>query len=317
MNSWQPIESIPIPDSKSEAARRMAAACEVAVDHPRLKRLYLPIYGWIRDRLGDQTLIVGLNAPQGAGKTTLTGVLRRAFEADGIRTAVVSIDDFYLPREEQVALSRAHPDNPYLQARGYPGTHDVVLGTDTLQRLRALAAGERLALPAYDKSAHGGRGDRIAKDDWPVVQGPVRLVIVEGWMLGFEPVEEIKDPLLAFSNEKLASYFAWTSELDAFIFLEPENIEFVLSWRVEAEKKMREARGSGMTDEEAAAYIATFLPAYETWLHPLKRSPPVRKPALRARIRADRLPAPLGVEQSTETWNMIKWVWNKIVEHID
>lgn len=44
---------------------------------------------------------------------------------------------------------------------------------------------DEILIPRYDKSAYGGKGDRAPKDQWQKVQGPLDLVIVEGWMLGF------------------------------------------------------------------------------------------------------------------------------------
>ncbi len=45
-----------------------------------------------------------------------------------------------------------------------------------------------MAVPRYDKSCHGGRGDRAPESAWPVVKGPLDIVLFEGWMLGFTPV---------------------------------------------------------------------------------------------------------------------------------
>lgn len=47
-----------------------------------------------------------------------------------------------------------------------------------------------VAVPRYDKSQHGGRGDRAPRDSWPRVQGPIDVILFEGWMLGFSPVAE-------------------------------------------------------------------------------------------------------------------------------
>eukprot|EP00983_Pelagomonas_calceolata_P098608 1158369-Pelagomonas_calceolata.AAC.13 len=50
------------------------------------------------------------------------------------------------------------------------------------------------AVPAcwrrYDKSANGGRGDRADPSTWPKVNGPVDIVLFEGWMSGFSPLPE-------------------------------------------------------------------------------------------------------------------------------
>jgi hypothetical protein len=58
---------------------------------------------------------------------------------DGLRGATVSIDDFYLNRQEQTELAKKHRDNPYLQHRGFPGTHDILLGTRVLRELKSIA----------------------------------------------------------------------------------------------------------------------------------------------------------------------------------
>jgi D-glycerate 3-kinase len=66
--------------------------------------------------------MVGLNGVQGAGKTTLVEALANALRKDeGIKTLVVSIDDFYLKREDQIRLATLHPDNALVQVRGQPG----------------------------------------------------------------------------------------------------------------------------------------------------------------------------------------------------
>ena len=40
-------------------------------------------------------------------------------------------------------------------------------------------------IPRYDKSAYNGKGDRAKQSEWMKMKGPLDLVIVEGWMLGF------------------------------------------------------------------------------------------------------------------------------------
>ena len=88
------------------------------------------------EQKASRPLFVGLNAPQGAGKTTLTKWLVDQLEEKQIQALAISIDDFYLTCEQQVQLAQANSDNPYLQQRGYPGTHDIELGVKTLQQLR-------------------------------------------------------------------------------------------------------------------------------------------------------------------------------------
>jgi hypothetical protein len=42
----------------------------------------------------------------------------------------------------------------------------------------------------YDKSLNEGRGDRADPSTWPKVNGPVDIVLFEGWMSGFSPLPE-------------------------------------------------------------------------------------------------------------------------------
>lgn len=77
----------------------------------------------------------------------------------GVSAASVSIDDFYLTNAEQTALAAANPDNRLLALRGNAGSHDLQLGRDTLQQLKACtAAGSTVPVPRWGKRAQTGRG---------------------------------------------------------------------------------------------------------------------------------------------------------------
>ncbi len=212
-------------------------------------------------------LVIGLQAPQGAGKTTLVNAFLQALPGKGLRGAGVSVDDFYLTRGDQLALAAAHPGNPYLEHRGYPGTHDVALGERTLRGLKGLGAGETIRVPVYDKSAHGGRGDRAPEAAWREVTGPLDVVVLEGWMLGFAPVDEraVPDPLLAAPNRALAAYARWTDLVDVWVVLRARDPEYVLTWRVEAEEAMKASGRPGLSREAITDYVRRFLPAYRLY----------------------------------------------------
>jgi D-glycerate 3-kinase len=249
---------------------------------------------WIAERVAEsdrRPLLVGLSAPQGAGKTTLTREVGRMLEERGIRAVSLSIDDFYLTRPEQVAV--AAEGNPYLRVRGLPGTHDIALGTRTLRALKLLGAGERMKIPAYDRSAFSGKGDRRPQADWPEIVGPLDVAILEGWMLGFTPVDPatIGDADFRAVNETLAAYDAWHAELDAFIWLEPEDFTFVRTWRAEAEEKMRAEGKPGMTPEEVADFVKPYLACYPVYYPGLRQGSPVGGPYLQVRIGRNRLPS--------------------------
>jgi D-glycerate 3-kinase len=253
------------------AADRLARDLDGAADLARrIHHLYLPVLFFCTAQLrasGTRPLLVGIQAPQGAGKTTLVAHLISLLPDLGLRGAGVSIDDFYLPRDEQLRLAAAHRGNPYLEHRGYPGTHDIDLGVATLRALRALGpdgAGRSVRVPVYDKSRHAGRGDRAPQSDWRTVTGPLDLVFVEGWMLGFTPVpeERLDDPLLVVPNRALAAYDRWHRLLDGFVVLRANDPSFVLRWRVEAEEAMRRRGVPGLDRAAIEDYVRRFLPAY-------------------------------------------------------
>lgn len=228
----------------------------------RIHWLTVPVLLWLRravEQAPRRPLMAGLSAPQGAGKSTLGKLLVPLLQAQGVRAVAVSIDDFYLRHEEQRQLAAAHPGNPYLQYRGYPGTHDLALGVRTLEALRA---GGEVELPRYDKSAHGGRGDRSPHSER--VTGPFGLVLLEGWMLGFSPVP-VREPALERINTLLAGYEAWHRLLDVMVCLRAEDPQSVLRWRTEAEDVAR-ARGRPALEPRAIEdYVRRFLPAYELY----------------------------------------------------
>ncbi|MDP1828137.1 MAG: hypothetical protein Q8L48_32980 [Archangium sp.] len=226
----------------------------------RIHWLTVPVLLWLRrevERSARRPLMAGLSAPQGSGKSTLVALLVPLLEQFGIRAVALSIDDFYLRREDQLRLAAEHPGNRYLEHRGYPGTHDVALGVRTLEALRE---GRDVELPCYDKSAHGGRGDR--SEQTRPVKGRFDLVLLEGWMLGFSPVHPAPSGLEVI-NEKLAGYAAWHRLLDVMVCLRARDPAFVLRWRTEAEDAARASGRPALSPAEIDDYVRRFLPAYE------------------------------------------------------
>ena len=139
-------------------------------------------------------------------------------------------------------------------------------------------------IPSYDKSAYGGHGDRVPKEEWAEVNRDKRhkteVVIFEGWCVGFRALprdklvkewegavrerekgkyvgrlgwNKLED--IEFVNDALREYDQLTDQLDALIHLDAENPMFVYEWRLGSERKLRNTRGSGMTDEEVLDFV--------------------------------------------------------------
>ncbi len=77
----------------------------------RIFQYYLPVFFWCWGRVKEQKasgntapLVIGIQAVQGCGKTTLVDELRSLFAHVGLKAASVSIDDFYLPFQKQQEL---------------------------------------------------------------------------------------------------------------------------------------------------------------------------------------------------------------------
>lgn len=253
----------------------------------------------------DTPFFIGLNGVQGVGKTTLVTTLQQTLSSPPHNnpTLTFSIDDLYLPRHAQTALAESHPTNPLVQHRGQPSTHDVRLGLSLFYDLKNRV--QNVRIPSYDKSAHHGKGDRVDEAKWNVVNrpgdAPIDVVIFEGWCVGFRPLAnaeieqkwrhavEADTQLLnsgkppsgrlgsnslesaLFVNNALRSYDELTDYLDAFVFLDAENTQYVYDWRLEQERKMRDEKNSGMTDEQVDKFVDGYYPAYELFTERLRR----------------------------------------------
>jgi D-glycerate 3-kinase len=124
-------------------------------------------------------VVVGINGAQGSGKTTLCKFLEVLLVEHNQRAATLSIDDLYLTRAERQRLAREV--HPLLATRGVPGTHDTALGLALIEDFRA---GRDLDLPRFDKSVD----DRAPEPER--VEGPLQVLLFEGWCLGAAPQDE-------------------------------------------------------------------------------------------------------------------------------
>lgn len=249
----------------------------------RIYHYYIPVFLWCEQKISHHSsafkdgedvppLVIGFSAPQGCGKTTLVFALDYLFRVTGRKSATISIDDFYLTAENQAKLRENHPGNALLELRGNAGSHDLPLSVETLTALGKLTKeGMKMNLPRYDKSAYSGRGDRADPSTWPEVEGPLTVVLFEGWMLGFRPlpIEDVKavDPQLETVNKYLEAYYdAWDKFVKAWIVIKIKDPSCVYEWRLQAEVAMRADGKTGMSDEEVMDFVSRYLPAYKAYL---------------------------------------------------
>jgi len=221
---------------------------EVFID--TIGEYYLPLAQWLNThRPANRTWIVGLNGAQGTGKSTLSAVLKIILEENyNCNTAIISLDDLYLPRAGRKVL--AQTIHPLLQTRGVPGTHDTGLGIRLLHQLSNLKAGQTLLLPRFDKT----RDEPMAEDKWETFTGPADVVIFEGWCMGSpaeaeealtKPINELeaqedKNGLWRhYVNDKLqTSYRELFAYNDLLIMLKAPNFESIHRWRWQQEQKL-------------------------------------------------------------------------------
>ncbi|KAG9044203.1 hypothetical protein FS837_008641, partial [Tulasnella sp. UAMH 9824] len=186
-------------------------------------------------------LIAAIQGPQGSGKTTAARAVKALLEEwEGYNIALLSLDDLYLPHDGLRSVAATHPSNPLLNGRGHPGTHDLELGRDTLERLKwsNVPDPERedgITLPVFDKSLNNGEGDRLPEDSGTKVEGGVHLVIVEGWCLGFYPLsdQELEKRYQAVQSQAREGHAAEPKENQSYSLQDLKDINGYLKSYVE------------------------------------------------------------------------------------
>jgi D-glycerate 3-kinase len=204
---------------------------------------------------GKRPFVVGLCGAQGSGKSTVSAGLKARFEASGLRVALLSLDDLYLPRQDRETLAASV--HPLFRTRGVPGTHDTALGEALIT---ACGREGMVALPSF------------SKED----------VLFEGWCVGAKPQREaaLATPVNALEagedgdgiwrrrvNQRLSGdYQRLFACIDYLILLAAPGFGVVSSWRREQEHKLRAAlvaEGKGLAATLDDAGVDRFIQYYQ------------------------------------------------------
>lgn len=212
---------------------------------------FLPVADTIAEQQKkmDRAIIIGINGAQGSGKSTLADLLALVLsDKYHLNVVVLSIDDFYLTRQQRETLSKTV--HPLLATRGVPGTHDVGLAINTI---RSLCAKGTTSIPRFDKSID----DHFPEGEWDQAISKADVILFEGWCLGAEPQseEELREPIneleknedsnrswRQYVNRQLRDvYPELFNMIDSWIMLKAPSFNCVYPWRLEQENKLRES----------------------------------------------------------------------------
>ncbi len=216
-----------------------------------LKSIYIPIAFWINKKYKKKgkTLLIGISAGQGSGKTTVAfilGIILKVFFKRKI--CIISIDDFYKTLADRNKMAKKK--HPLFKTRGVPGTHDINLVKDFFNLLKKRKF-KKIKIPRFNKLTD----DRFKKNYWYIINKKPEIVLLEGWCVGAkaEPnsslkrpvniLEKHEDPNLVwrnFINEKLKKeYKKVFSMIDHYIYMKVPNFKMVFKWRLLQENKLK------------------------------------------------------------------------------
>ena len=217
----------------------------------QLKNFYLPICEKIHHdyQKNKKIKIIGLTGGQGAGKSTITQIIKLILNYKyDLKVVYFSIDDFYKTLKERNKLSKNV--HKLFKTRGVPGTHDTKLLKKTFSDL-VKKNFKPVLIPSFDKS----KDDRVPKKKWKKIYKQPQIIIFEGWCVGAIPqknknliksintLEKNEDAKLLWRNkvnkELKHEYRKIFNKIDRLIFLKVPNFECVYKWRLLQEKKLQ------------------------------------------------------------------------------
>lgn len=220
--------------------------------------------------------IVAVSGSQGSGKSSLAQCLKDTLRKTGRQAAAVSLDDFYLTRQERQQL--AQQVHPLLQTRGVPGTHDWQWLHEVVQAVQSeRKSPAQLTLPKFDKGTDDRAGSYQVEAD---------LLVLEGWCLGIhaqaeaalerpcntlERTEDKQGLWRRWVNQQIHAHYEdlWTS-VDLWIHLRVPGFAQVHAWRTQQEQQLP------VDQRMSEAQISRFIAHYERLTQALWQQTPAR-----------------------------------------
>ena len=237
--------------------------------------------------------VIGLNGAQGSGKSTMARETCAALRDNhGMTQVTLSLDDFYLPKQERQTLAREI--HPLCATRGVPGTHDVALLQETLDSLLTAGPEDLTALPGFDKLAD----DRNPATQWRSFVGRPDIIMFEGWCTGVReadlpewtgPINDLerqRDPegaWFAWSHRALTAYEPIWNMFGLLISIEVPDMETVVESRMRQEQGLKSTSGRPAMDRAA---VEQFVQHYERYTLAIWAAMPDRADILLRRDKA-------------------------------
>ncbi len=237
---------------------------------------FLPLVQDLECHLTEQQkrpFTVGITGAQGTGKSAMAKLLALLLQNSTRQVVNLCIDDFYFSRTHRTELARTI--HPLLKTRGVPGTHDLDLAMSVLHKLGEAGSADYVTLPGFDKA----NDDCLPSKSCARVNGPVDVIILEGWFVGataqteqelssavneLESQEDIQGHWRQYVNQQLAAdYQTLFAKVDMLLMLKAPDFERVFEWRSLQEQKLRsqtKKTASGLMDGES---IKRFIQHFE------------------------------------------------------
>ncbi len=239
----------------------------------QLKNFYIPICDFIYKNRNQNktTTIIGLSGGQGAGKTTISSILKLIIKKKfNLNVVTFSIDDFYKTQDQRKKMAKNIHE--LFLTRGVPGTHDTKLLNKLFINIKKKKF-KNLFIPKFDKS----KDDRTIKKKWMKLNKKPDIVIFEGWCVGAKPqnIKKLTKPINVLekkydkkliwrkkvNNELKNMYKVIFKLINKLIFLQVPSLKYVYKWRLLQEKKM--SLNSNKVKTMSNVQIKNFIMYYE------------------------------------------------------